>query len=450
MSPRVVVVGGGISGLACAYFLTRKDPSASVSLLEPGPLGGVVRTERTGGFVIESGPDSFISQKPAGLQLCKELGLEDELVATLPGRATYIVRRGRLVELPEGLMLMAPTRLLPFAFSPLLSWPGKLRAALDMVLPARPADGDESLASFIERRFGRELFARVAEPLVSGIYSGDARQLSLLSTFPQFAELERRHGSVIRGLRARPPAKESRYTLFMSLRDGMGRLVEALASRLPPGTVVAEAAAGVGKDGRGFTVLLSGGRRLPADAVVLAAPAYASAELLKEWPEAAALLSGIEYASIATVSLGYAGVPAPRGYGFVAPKVEGRRLLACTWTSSKYPRRAPEGHILLRGYVAGEDARTLNEAALVELARGELRELMDLDAEPVLTRVQRWPRAMPQYKVGHAAMVARLEKSLSPGLVLAGSAYRGGGLPDCIQSGARAAESALAYVKETA
>ena len=450
---KVLVAGGGITGLTAAYRLLQADPALEVAVVDPGPWGGKIRTERPSGFVIDGGPDSFISQKPWALELCRELGLESSLEKTLGGRKpTFIVSRGRLVEIPEGLLVMAPTRLGPFLKTPLLSWPGKLRAGLDLLLPGRPAEDDESMASFIERRFGRELFERVAEPLLGGLYAGNAADLSLASTFPQFAALERSHGSVIRGLRSRAAqaGEPSRYTLFMTLREGLGQLVEALVARLPPGVLKPGRVKALRPEGSGLTVALESGESLRADAVISALPAFAAAEALSSaQPALSQSLASIGYASSATVSLAYKGLPEPEGYGFVVPRVEGRRLLACTWSSAKYPGRAPEGHLLLRGYLGGDAWAGLTDEALVRVVREELRDLMALEAEPVLTRVFRWERAMPQYRVGHPALLSRLESQAArvPRLVLAGSAYRGVGVPDCIRSAGQARDSVLALLQ---
>ncbi len=453
MTARVAVVGGGVAGLAAAHRLVERGV-ADVVLLEAGDrLGGSIATERRDGFTIEAGADSFLTEKPWAAELCKRLGVP--LVGTREGeRRTYVVHDGRIEPLPEGFLLLAPTDLRALAASPLFSWRGKLRMALDLVLPRRADAADESLAHFVRRRFGREALERVAEPLAGGIYTADAERLSLAATMPRFRELERKHGSVIRGLRAEAGASRTagaRYALFAAPADGMGALVEGLVRRLPEGVVRLRSPVGeLARDGATWR-LRAGGEALAADALVLAAPAHAVASLLAPLDaELGRLLGGIDYASSATVTLAYRGadVPALGGFGFVVPAVERRALIACTYASRKFPGRAPEGHEMLRAFVGGalrSDALARGEAALVDLVRGELRDLVGITAAPELTRVHRHPLAMPQYAVGHLERVAAIEARAAalPALALAGAAYRGVGVPDCVRSGAAAADQVL-------
>jgi oxygen-dependent protoporphyrinogen oxidase len=449
---RVAVVGGGVAGLAAAHRLVERG--CEVVLLEAARrLGGTIATEHAGGFVVEGGPDAFITEKPWGLALCERLGVAADLVGTREGdRRTYVASRGRIHPLPEGFLLLAPTDLGALVASPLFSWAGKLRMALDLVLPRRRPQTDESLAAFVRRRLGREALERAADPLVGGIYTADPERLSLAATMPRFREIERRHRSVILGLRATAraaPAAGARYGLFVTHRDGMGALVEAIARRLPEGTVRRGApVTGLAREG-GRWRLAAGGEPLSVDAVVLAVPAHEAARLLAPLDEALArALGGIEYASSATVTLGYraADLPALRGFGFVVPAVEGRSLLACTFASRKFAHRAPAGHELLRVFVGGArrpELAGLPDQVLIGLVRGELRTLLGITAEPVLVRVHRHPRAMPQYTVGHLERVATIEARAGalPGLALAGAAYRGVGLPDCVHGGEAAADT---------
>jgi len=475
---RVVIVGGGIAGLATAYELqerARADRTPlHVSLVEANRQpGGVIRTERADGFVIEGGPDSILAQKPWAVELCQRLGLSDQLVGTNPvQRKTYVLHRGRLCELPEGLTLMIPTRLKPLLQTGLLSPLGKARAGLDLLQRPRQRPGDISLAAFVREHLGCEAFERMVEPLMAGIYAGDAEQLSLKATFPRLLELESQYGSLVRGLLAqRKPrpnpirrrggaeGESRRWTGFVTLREGLGQLVEALVAHLDQihlytGQRV-QAIRLQTPNGRrwpGYEVYLTGGETLPAHAVVLATPAYVSAELLAGLaPPLADLLQGIPYVSTATVSLGYrrADVAHPLdGYGFVVPRVENRPLLACTWTSSKFPHRAPADHVLLRcflGRAGQEEIVWLNDDELLRLVRTELEGILGLRARPVLVRIFRWQRAMPQYVVGHLERLAAIDAQLGrhPGLYLTGSAYRGVGLPDCIRAGAQTAEALL-------
>jgi oxygen-dependent protoporphyrinogen oxidase len=449
---RVVVVGGGIAGLAAAHRLVERG--TDVVLLEAGErLGGTLATERSGGFTLEVGGDAILTEKPWAVDLCRRIGFADQLVGTREGeRKTFVVHRGRVEPLPEGFLLLAPTDLGALAASRLFSWPGKLRMALDLVLPRGAPDVDESVASFVRRRLGDEALERVAEPLLGGIYTADADRLSLAATMPRFLELERRHRSLILGLRAgsRPNAAGARYSLFVAPAAGMGALVDALARRLPEGVVrMRTPVAGLARDGTRWRVETAG-ESFATDAVVLAAPAAAAARLVASLdPELASLLAGIDYASSATVTLGYQAdrLPPLGGFGFVVPRTERRALLACTYASRKWPGRAPEGHELVRAFVGGAlrpDLLDLDDAALVTAVRRELESLVGIAATPVLVRVHRHPRAMPQYAVGHLARVAAIERRVAAltGLQLAGAAYRGVGIPDCVRSGEAAADAA--------
>jgi len=450
MNPRVAVLGGGVAGLAAAHRLVERG-ARDVVLLEAGDrLGGSIATERAGGFTIEAGADSLLTEKPWAVDLCERLGVP--LVGTREGeRRTYVVHDGRLEPLPEGFLLLAPTDLRALAASPVFSWRGKLRMALDLVLPRGADLPDESLAHFVRRRLGREALERVAEPLVGGIYTADAERLSLAATMPRFRDLERSHRSLILGLRAgvgATSAAGARYSLFVAPAAGMGALVEALARRLPEGVARLRApVTALVRDGGGWR-LDAGGGALAADAVVVAAPAHAAAPLLAPLDtELGRLLAGIGYASSATVTLAYrsADVPALGGFGFVVPAVERRPLIACTYASRKFPGRAPEGHELMRAFVGGAlraDVLARDDGALVDVVRGELRELVGITAAPVLTRVHRHRLAMPQYAVGHLERVAAIEARAAalPALALAGAAYRGVGVPDCVRSGEAAAD----------
>jgi len=461
---RLVVVGGGITGLAAAHHaleLARERRIAlELTLVEARErLGGTIATERAGGFLIEAGPDSFLSEKPWALALCRRLGLEDRLARTDDRyRKVFVWHAGRLHPLPDGWELLAPTRLAPFLSSRLFSWPGTLRMAFDLVLPRGIAD-DESLGAFVRRRLGREALERVAQPLVAGIYTADPDDLSLTATMPRFAELEKQERSIILGLRrARRRALETgvsgaRWSLFVTLKEGMEELVAALATRLQPGTVLLkQRVAGVERRGDRWRVATAEGADLDADRVIVATESHAAARMLRYVdPTLATLLAEIPYASSATVTLGYrrADVPHPLdGFGFVVPRTEKRALLACTFSSVKYAGRAPEGDVLLRAFVGGalnEAVLELDDAPLVMRARAELREALGITAAPALARVFRWPKAMPQYHVGHLARVETIERRAGalPGLDLAGGAYRGVGIADCVRSGEAAAERAL-------
>jgi len=447
---RVAVIGGGVAGLAAARRLEALALEAAVSLVERDVvLGGKIRTDRLDGFVVETAPDSFLSRKERGVGLCRELGLGDELIARRPEHRGSFVRRGdELHPLPEGLTGMIPTSLDALETTELLSAEGKVRFAAEADVP--PSDGveDESVAAFVSRRFGREAYDGIVEPLMTGIYGGDGEQLSLRATFPQLRAIEREYGSLLRGLTATSPGDAPP---FLSLRGGMDVLVDALRGGFERTEVLAgRGAERVSRDGSGYRVGLSDDDALAVDGVVIATPAYVTAELLAELdPELAAIHAEIPYASSVVVSLGYsrADVVPLDGYGYVIPRAEGGDVLACTWSSQKWERRAPEECVLVRVYLGrfgGRDVTSDTDDELVAGARAEIA-FLGLSARPVLTCVHRWPLGMPQYVVGHPDRLERIDSALAAhsGLALAGAAYCGVGIPDCIASGEAAAESVV-------
>ncbi len=467
----VAIIGGGIGGLSAAYFLLEKARSQGrplhLHVLEASNRwGGVIRTVREGGFIVEGGPDSILSFKPAGLALWRDLGLEDEIMGTAPGRRAFIFFRGRLHPLPEGLTLMIPARLGPLFRTSLLSWRGKLRAAWNLVQTHRTPDGqDVSVAEFVTRHLGREVFEHLVEPLFAGIYAGDARGLSLQATYPQLLELEREHGSLLRGLlrrvhaekarRATGSSRRPRYTPFVTLRGGLGRMVEALVAGLQG---LADLHLGMKvthleplDQGR-WRVYLDDGGALEAQHVVVATPAHAAAPLVEGFdPDLAHLLAEIPYAASVIVSVAYdrKQVPHPlEGSGFVVPRVEGRPLLACSWTSSKFPHRAPAGKVLLRcffGRAGADEVASWPEEDILALTRQELRETMGITGDPERVWVFRWRPALPQYTLGHGERVAAIfhRAAMWPGLHLTGNAYQGVGIPDVVAGAKRTAENLL-------
>jgi protoporphyrinogen/coproporphyrinogen III oxidase len=463
---KVAIVGGGITGLATAYYLQRRGRGAvDYTLIESASsFGGKIVSARENGFVVEGGPDSFITQKSAAIELCGELGLSDQLIGTNDAaRKVFVWSRGRLRPMPEGVMLIVPTKVMPFLKSSLMSWPGKLRMGMDALIPPRREDGDETLAHFVRRRLGAEALDKIAEPMIAGIYVADAENLSLKSTFPRFLDMEQKHGSLIRGMmRQRRAANgsngRSAPSMFMTLRGGLQQMTEALVVHLYPeallvnrGVVAVKRAAGA------YDLALSDGEHVRADVVVFAAPSYVTADLLQEMdPALASKLQQIRYVSTATVSLGFkrAEVAHPLdGFGFVVPRGERRKIIACTWASTKFNHRAPDEHVLLRAFVGGAHAEYLAEqddATMVDMVRDELHAMMEIKAAPVLTQVYRWHKANPQYDVGHQERVAEIDRLIMrhAGLYVAGAAYHGVGIPDCIQDGERVAEEILGKVNE--
>ena len=469
----IVVIGGGIAGLSAAYYIQKHSLAAGNSIrltvLEAeARWGGKILTERVGGFVIEGGPDTFLATKPWGVALCNELGLGERLHGTNPHQKnTYVLHKGRLQPLPDGLALMIPTNIRAILQSRLLSLPQKARMGMDFLLPARPIDGDESLGSFVSRRLGRAAYENLIEPLMSGIYAGDGDALSLASTFPYLRDLETRHGSLARGALEMQRSMRRRMTpdgrtapgsrsAFLTPTTGLAELVEAIIAYLARSGVDLRQntlATRLERGGTGFVVEIEQGACLEAEAVILAAPAYASGSLLASLDSSLAeVLRSIPYVSTATVSLAYQMTDVPRpldGYGYVIPRREGRRALACTWTSTKFPHRAPAECALLRVFIgrAGqENSIPWEKTGLLEIARQEMALTLGIMAEPLLSRVFVWERAMPQYNLGHPEKLARIEAILReyPGLAVAGNGYRGIGIPDCIHSGELAAGKILA------
>lgn len=466
--PHVIVIGGGIAGLSTAYYLQKQARAAgspvSCTLIEQEHrLGGKILTERIGGFVIEGGPDSFLTQKPWGLQLARELGLGDQIIGTNEGqRKVFVLHRGRLQPLPDGVMLIVPTKFMPFVLSPLISPLGKLRMGLDLLIPPRRDGQDETLAEFIRRRLGREALDKIAEPLMSGIHNAESDRQSILATFPRFRALEEKYGSLICGMLAtRRQARvadsngDSAFTsAFVSLRGGLGDLVEVLIGALgETSLLIGQRAEGIRYDPNilpSYRVHLADGQKLTGDAVVLATPAYVAADLVTSFaPELATGLRAIRYVSTGTISLAYrrgeVGHPLD-GFGFVIPRSERRWINACTWTSTKFSHRAPDDYVLLRVFFGGSRRPEMVEwpdEQLLAVVRDELQKILGIAAQPVLARIYRWPLANPQYDVGHLDRVARLEALCPPGLYLTGSAYRGVGIPDCIRQGEETAARVL-------
>jgi oxygen-dependent protoporphyrinogen oxidase len=453
---KLIIIGGGIAGLSAAYYAQKNIPDAHITLIESASQwGGKIATDRVpfndGHFIIEGGPDTFLASKPWGVALCKELGLGERLHGTNPkNKNTYVLNRNHLLPLPEGLAMMIPSDIPSILRSQLISWFGKARMGLDFLLPPHQLNGDESLGAFVSRRLGREAYENLIEPLMSGIYAGDGDQLSLASTFPSLRDLETKYGSLARGalqMRKQSNGKsvQGSRSAFLTPTTGLAEIVEALVESLKSkvnlrlNTRVTSVTRNLKRETWNLTLDTE---ILDSDALILATPAYVSGTLLASFdPELTSALQSIPHASTATVSLAYRLSDVPReldGYGYVIPRREGRKALACTWTSTKFPHRAPEGYALIRVFIgrAGQDI-PWNESELFELAKEELNLTLGITAEPILARVFMWENAMPQYNLGHPEKLRQIDSALEkyPGLALAGNGYRGIGIPDCIHSG---------------
>ena len=481
---RTAIIGGGIAGLAAAYELEQtrqKGAQVEYTLFEArARLGGCLASEIVNGAVLERGPDSFLSEKPAAAELCRELGLGGELTPSNDAeRKTYIVVRNRLVALPDGLMFLVPTKLIPTALTRLFSWKTKVRMGLELLHPPRPSDHDESVAALVERHFGRETVDRLADPLLSGIFGGDSAQLSARTVLPRLVEMESEYGSLTRGMLAahrkmrlrakeaaagngkKPGSAPAPRSIFTAMRGGMQQLVDAVSARIDPASVrLSTAVTGIEKAGGGWKIEAGGAAEF-YDAVIVASPAWAAGALLGGVDAALGEeLSGIPYSSSITVNLIYDEAQLgrlPDGFGFLVPAVEGRAMLACTFMHRKFLGRTPRGKAVLRAFLGGmknEALVAVSDAELVAIVRRELSEILGegvvgLTVEPEHAQVSRWSRAMAQYAVGHQERRQRIAERVAalPGLRLAGNAYDGIGIPDCIRLGRQAAKELIALSK---
>jgi protoporphyrinogen/coproporphyrinogen III oxidase len=460
MSRSVAIVGGGISGLSTAYYLAQAGIASTIVEGRPR-LGGVIQSEQVAGCVIEGGPDSFLAAKPAAMDLIRELGMAGEVIGSNDRqRVTYVWKGGRLVPMPDGLQLMVPTKLVPVLTTRLLSWPTKFRMGMELFRSPGTHPEDQSVADFVSAHYGAEAVDYLAEPLLSGIFGGSPSTLSVLSVLPRFVELESKYGSLTKGVLAERKAHREQANglpLFRTLKAGLGDLVSALTARLAGhATVLHQRALAVERSAGGFRIQLADGS-LECAGLVLACEAYNAAALTVSLdPHMAGLLAAIPYSSSMTVALAFpdAAFPRPlRGFGFLVPKRERRRLVACTWVGTKFSHRVPGGTTVLRCFLGGmDDGNILSESddAVAAAVLAELHQIVGFSAEPLFRRIFRWPRSMAQYTVGHAQRLAEIEARAAaiPGLQLAGNAYQGIGIPDCIRMGKHAAESlAEAFVK---
>ena len=456
---RIAIIGGGISGLAAAFALEEKRlagvPVEYVLFEASSRLGGVMVTDRVEGCLVEAGPDSFLTEKPWAIDLCKKLGLADQLIGSNdPERKTYILVKGKLVVMPDGLMFMVPTKILPTVFSPLFSLHTKFRMAAEWFHPPRKASADETVAELVARHYGPEMVERLADPLLSGVYGGEASQLSVRAVLPRFSDMEAKHGSLGRAMLAARKKKMTGATkrpaapLFTSLKEGMQQMVDALVARLDPKAlrVSSPVQSVIAQDG-GWTVS-AGYQSDYFDALILATPAPAAADVLRMTDEKlAAALGEIRYSSSVTVTLGYdenVRRSLPPGFGFLIPRSEGRRMLAATFVHNKFPHRAPENRALVRCFLGGaRDEQILNssEEEFLRIVRTELKQILGLSAEPLFARIYKWKGAMAQYGVGHLDRLQRMDSMCQklPGLALAGNGFSGIGVPDCVRSGTEAA-----------
>ncbi len=465
MKKNIVIIGAGISGLASAYRLSKYEESTGAGLdiviVEKGNrIGGTILTERTNEFVIEGGPDCFYTEKPDALKLVKELGISDRLIGTNNNnQGTFVLWKDRLHKLPEGVILMIPTRFTSFATSSLFSLKGKFRMGMELFVPGRKDGIDESLSEFTIRRFGKEALDRLAEPLVAGIHAGEPDTMSVRSSFPRFIEMEKRYRSLILGmLKARKMMKKhsrsESISMFMTMRTGLKEIIDKLYEQMKGVTIQTGVyAQAIETDNHGnYGVTLSDGKTMQADAVIIAAPAYAAGLLLRNLhKELSELLISIPYVSTATVSLAYSRDDFNHplnGFGFVVPRKEKRNIMAGTWTSSKFSYRAPANTVLIRCFVggAGNDGIVFKpDHELLKLIQTDLKDIMGIEAKPLLTRIYRWDKAMPQYTIGHEEKVKSIEQYTSnlKRIYLSGSAYHGIGISDCIKSGYKASEDAF-------
>lgn len=464
---RVAIIGGGISGLSAAYFLEKEASQAgveiAVELFEArNRLGGVILTERRGEFLIEGGPESFLAVKRAAADLCRELGLGEQLLPSNDAlRKTYVLQDGRLRELPEGLLFVVPSRIWPLFASDLLSWEAKLRLVTSPLRsPPRTGGQDVSVAEFLRRRFGSEVLERLAEPLLAAVYGADVDRLSARAALPQLVALEEKYGSLWKGLRAiaRDGRARPKASLFITLREGVGELIGTLEARLQKTTLhTAIPVTGVRRpaDGRGITIASPSGESA-ADALIVATPAHSAARLLQGLDGGLAeQLEAIRYHSSVIVAFAFdlmAFRTRPEGFGFVVPRREGRRLVALTWVSTKFPFRSPSDQLLVRCFLGGaRDPQVidLEDDQLVAVSLRELNEILGEQLQPSFHRVYRWDRCMPEYGLGHLQRLREIESRLAgqPGLFLAGNGYRGVGIPDCIQSAAAAAAGVVRHLQ---
>lgn len=458
---KVAVIGGGISGLAVAYYLHKTNPAFEIQIFEASTrVGGILETAHSGQVLMECGPDAFISEKPWALELCRELGMENEIISTRSEfRRSFILSNGKLQAVPAGFYLTIPKNLTALKNLPGMSWPGKLRMLADLFIPAKKEDRDESIADFVCRRFGREALEKLAQPMIAGIYTSRPENLSLLATFPKFREMERQHGSLIRAMsvtREISPESGPRYSLFLSLRNGMETLIEKLQMLLSEKIQLSSSVKKIERRMKGWGVQ-TGWSSYEADAVCIATPSYEAGRMIQEtFPSLAVQLSAIRFEPVATLNFLFhrKDVKHPLdGFGFVVPAIEKRGLIGCSFSHQKFEGRVLDSdQVLLRAFVGGAYGHEMfkkSDEEMINHTLGELREILGISAVPLKIHLKRYPHGMPQYEVGHLDRVKRIFETAQqePGLFLVGNSYSGIGIPDCIHNAKITAAKIAAYLE---